>query len=150
MTIVLNLLACALLGMMPGMMAAQERTAEEILTIDLSLEVNRELDIEDYHWANRVIIVFSDSPFNPNYIEQLNLLEEDAAVLAERDVIVMIDSDPTVESKIRKEFRPLGFALVAIGKDGRIFLRKPTPWNLREISRAIDKLPIRQQELRSR
>ena len=44
--------------------------------------------------------------------------------------------------------RPRGFGLVVMGKDGRVAQRKPTPWSVREISRAIDKLPLRQQELR--
>jgi hypothetical protein len=40
--------------------------------------------------------------------------------------------------------------LILIGKDGQVYLRKPLPWNVREISRSIDKLPQRQQEVRDR
>ncbi|NCX58295.1 MAG: DUF4174 domain-containing protein, partial [Rhodobacteraceae bacterium] len=40
-----------------------------------------------------------------------------------------------------------GFAFVLIGKDGQVKLRKPSPWNIREIARVIDKMPIRQQEI---
>jgi hypothetical protein len=38
--------------------------------------------------------------------------------------------------------------MVLVGKDGQIKLRKPLPWDVREISRVIDKTPLRQQELR--
>ncbi|MCE8468096.1 DUF4174 domain-containing protein, partial [Rhodovulum sulfidophilum] len=31
-----------------------------------------------------------------------------------------------------------------------IKFRKPMPWNVREISRSIDKIPLRQQEVRDR
>ena len=40
--------------------------------------------------------------------------------------------------------------LVIIGKDGSVKQRKPLPWNVRELSRSIDKMPLRQQEMRDR
>ena len=38
--------------------------------------------------------------------------------------------------------------MVLIGKDGGVKLRKPSPWSTREISRSIDKMPMRQREIR--
>jgi len=38
--------------------------------------------------------------------------------------------------------------LVLVDKDGNIELRKPFPWNVREITRSIDKMSIRQREIR--
>jgi hypothetical protein len=40
--------------------------------------------------------------------------------------------------------------LVIIGKDGEVELRKPAPWDVREITRSIDKMPLRQQEVQDR
>ena len=40
--------------------------------------------------------------------------------------------------------------LALIDKDGGVKLRKPFPWDVREITRSIDKMPLRQQELRDR
>jgi hypothetical protein len=40
--------------------------------------------------------------------------------------------------------------LALIGKDGEIKLRKPAPWDVREITRSIDKMPLRAQEMRDR
>jgi hypothetical protein len=37
---------------------------------------------------------------------------------------------------------------VLVGKDGGNKLRKPFPWDVREISRSIDKMPMRQREIR--
>lgn len=51
---------------------------------------------------------------------------------------------------MRQRLRPRGFMLVLIGKDGGVKLRKPVPWDVREISRSIDKFPLRQQEIRDR
>ena len=59
----------------------------------------------------------------------------------------MIDTDPNFSSSLRKKLRPHGFAFILIGKDGQVKLRKPSPWNIREIARVIDKMPIRQQEI---
>ena len=38
--------------------------------------------------------------------------------------------------------------LTLVGKDGNIKLRKPFPWSVREISRSIDKMPMRLREIR--
>ena len=62
-------------------------------------------------------------------------------------MVVIIDTAPAAKSPIREALRPRGFMLVLIGKDGQIYLRKPFPWHVREITRSINKMPIRQQEL---
>ena len=49
----------------------------------------------------------------------------------------------------RQELRPRGFALVLLDKDGRVTLRRPAPLSVREITRAIDRSPLRQEELRN-
>lgn len=106
--------------------------------------------IESFLWLNRPIVVFADSPADPRFVEQMTLLEADVAALAERDVVVLTDTDPRAESPLRTELRPRGFMMVVIGKDGGVKLRKPFPWDVREISRVIDKMPMRQQEIRDR
>ena len=77
----------------------------------------------------------------------MEFLSEDIRALQERDIIVLIDTDPNFSSSLRKKLRPHGFAFILIGKDGQVKLRKPSPWNIREIARVIDKMPIRQQEI---
>ena len=74
--------------------------------------------------------------------------EADLDELLIRDVVVITDTDPAAKSAIRKELRPRGFALVLLGKDGQVKLRKPSPWDVREITHAIDKWPIRLKEIR--
>ena len=65
-----------------------------------------------------------------------------------RDVVVLTDTNPDARQPLRLRMRPRGFMLVLVGKDGGIKLRKPFPWSVREISRSIDKMPIRQREIR--
>ncbi len=107
-------------------------------------------DLSEFLWKNRPIVVFSDSPNDPNYIRQLELLHQRTEDLEEREVVVLTDTDPSASGPLRKQLRPRGFMLVIIGKDGEVKLRKPFPWSVREISRAIDKMPLRQQEVLNR
>ena len=104
--------------------------------------------IGDLKWVKRVVAVFADSPNDPNFRRQMDALAADPEALAFRDVVVLTDTDPEAKSDLRQTFRPRGFMMVLVGKDGQIKLRKPLPWDVREISRAIDKTPLRQQELR--
>jgi hypothetical protein len=79
----------------------------------------------------------------------MRLIAADMGSLALRDVIVITDTDPAARSALRRELRPRGFNLVLIDKDGRVNLRKAEPWDVREISRQIDKMPLRQEEIRA-
>ena len=63
----------------------------------------------------------------------------DPTALSSRDVRVFIDDKPEPNSKLRKRFRPKGFLIILIGKDGQIKLRKNSPWSARELTRIIDK-----------
>lgn len=108
------------------------------------------ISLDALHWKARPVVVFADSPADPAFGEQLRLLEERWPELAERDVVVITDTDPATPSVIRDKLRPRGFMLVLIDKSGQVVLRKPFPWDVRELGRAIDRLPQRQEELRNR
>ena len=108
----------------------------------------REVTLAEFQWRNRLIVVFADSDLDPSFQKQLDLLQSREIAMLERDVVVLTDTDPATPSDIRLELRPRGFGFVFIDKDGVIKLRKPTPWDAREISRSIDKTPLRQQEIR--
>ena len=103
--------------------------------------------LAEYKWIARPLVVFADSEFNPRFVQQIELLAEDPAVLEDRDVVVLTDTDPEANGPLRQTLRPNDFMLVLIDKEGNIVFRKPRPWTPREISRAIDKLPIRRDEL---
>ena len=109
-----------------------------------------EVDLDELRWIARPIIVFGESQFEPQFRRQLDLLISEADELSTRDVILITDTDPDKRSDLRTRFRPRAFMLAIVGKDGQIKLRKPAPWDVREISRSIDKMPLRQQEIRDR
>lgn len=107
-------------------------------------------DLNDFVWTNRPLVVFADSPNDPRFVQQMAFIREGLDELAERDVVVLTDTDPAADSALRERLHPRGFMLVLIGKDGTIYLRKPLPRDVREISRVIDKMPMRQQEIEDR
>ncbi len=109
-----------------------------------------EEDLDQFIWINRPIVVFADSPADPKYVEQVALLRARAAELLERDVVVLLDTDPDGKSELRRKLRPRGYMMAVIDKDGDVMQRKPFPWDVREITRSIDKTPTRQQELRGK
>ena len=98
----------------------------------------------------RLIVVFANSKEDVRLQTQIEYLKIDPAALAEREIVVLTDSDPAMDSLLRQKFRPRGFTLLLIGKDGQVKLRKPFPWDLRALSRAIDKMPMRRQEIKAK
>ena len=122
--------------------AAETPELEPIPAADVSLA--------DFLWLKRPIVVFADSPNDPAFQTQLRYLAEDPGELIKRDVVILTDTDPTTLSEARKTLRPRGFSMVLLDKDGAVKLRKPLPWSVREIIHAIDKFPLRQQEIRDR
>ena len=113
----------------------------------LFLKVDKDTDLSVYQWTHRPLVVFANSTEDVNYKRQIKMLEQDIESLVDRDVIILTDTTLSPATPLRDALRPRGFALLLIGKDGQIKLRKPFPWSVRELSRAIDKMPMRRQEL---
>ena len=103
--------------------------------------------LAEYKWISRPLVIFADSPFDPRFVLQMEMLAEDPELLEDRDVVVLIDTDPNADGPLRGDLRPNDFELLLIDKEGNIVLRKSAPWTARELSRTIDKLPIRKDEL---
>ena len=109
-----------------------------------------EVALSDLKWQKRPVVVFADDAADPAFVEQMRFLADRWPELAERDVVVITDTDPATPSDARTRLRPRGFMLVLIDKDGTVAQRKPFPWDVREISRAIDKTTTRREELRAK
>lgn len=128
-------------------LAAVAQEANQSPADDLIVSAD-EVALDEFRWVKRPLVVFADTPNDPRFNEQMEYLRDGMSALRARDVIVITDTDPAALTSVRQTLRPRGFALVLVGKDGSIQLRKPTPWSIRELTRSIDKLPARLQELR--
>lgn len=134
-----------LLSLTGPAVSAQETDMTDAIFLD-----GKTAELSQFKWTHRPLAVFADSPADPAFIRQMDLLNADLPALLDRDVVVLVDTDPDAKSDIRRTLRPRGFGIVLIGKDGGIKLRKPVPWTARELSHTIDKMPMRQQELSER
>lgn len=119
------------------------------------------MNLKQYQWKNRLLLVFASSPEDEEYQEQLEHLNNDHE-LAERDLIMfhLFESDSGFAgemrlseenvAQLREKFsiQPQAFTLVLLGKDGTEKQR----WNRAVESDAlfglIDDMPMRQQEMR--
>ena len=106
-----------------------------------------EVNLSDFQWIARPVVIFGDSPNDPNFRRQMELLAQRPDDLVDRDVVLITDTEADDLSDIRRQLRPRAFMLAILGKDGQVKLRKPLPWDVRELSRSIDKMPLRQQEI---
>jgi hypothetical protein len=106
--------------------------------------------LAEFLWIKRPVLVFADSPNDPNFRRQIELFEADRGQLDEYDVVVIADTNPAARSFLRQRFRPRGFGLVILDKDGEVKIRKPLPWDVREITHAIAKFPLTRQEMLER
>lgn len=118
--------------------------AEDSLFQPLSPKVS---DLTQYRWHNRPLVIFAPSKTDPAYITQMSMLEKQQAELAERDIIVLIDTSPTANGTLRKQLNPKGFEVVLVGKDGGMKLRETTPLDTEVLLSTIDKMPMRQARL---
>ena len=116
----------------------------------LPVQDARGVTMAEFMWLKRPVVVFADSPNDPAFVKQMEYLAEQPEALAERDVVVIVDTDPAGKSFFRQRLRPRGFSLVLLDKDGGVAIRKPRPWDVREITRAIDKFPLARQEMLQR
>ena len=66
-------------------------------------------------------MVFADTPADPRFTKQIELLEAREAALADRDVVIITDTSPGDLSSWRKKLRPRGFMLAIVGKDAAMY-----------------------------
>jgi len=146
---ILTNIALALLIALP--VAAEENSVLERWEEDRTQVFDgAEIVLDELTWLARPLVVFADSPNDPRFRQQMDLLLGGVDQLAERDVILITDTDRTAMTDLRTDLRPRGFMMALVGKDGRVALRKPSPWSVRELSRSIDKMPLREQEIEDR
>ena len=138
-----------------GATVAMSQDAAEAMTDDVVAEetdLMRPRDattvtLDEFLWVARPIVVFADTPADPRFIEQMELLAERPGPLLERDVVILFDTDPSARSAVRTQLRPRGFGIVVMAKDGSVGLRRPSPRDVREIIHAIDNFSLRQEEM---
>jgi len=123
-----------------------------------------EMDLEQFRWKNRLLIVFAP---DCNYPLLENLRQDLSASKGEvddRDLVVLeiladrpskIGSSPLspcAAESLRKRFgvSPKSFCLILVGKDGGVKLKRNDAVKLEEIFKLIDSMPMRRDEMRQK
>ncbi len=100
-----------------------------------------------YKWEARPVIIFADSEKDPRFQKQIANLSARSDDMTERDVVILMDTDPSADSALRKLFRPRNFQIILVGKDGQTKLRRPHPISAEDLNRQIDRMPMRRREM---
>ena len=118
--------------------------------------------LKAYFWKYRPLILFAQSPDNPSYRAILDSLSANQDKIAERHIVIietfengLVRIDGSLYKHLNAEslgrrFSPQKGQLtsILIGKDGGLKLRQEGSLHLGEIFSVIDRMPIRQQEMR--
>ncbi len=119
-------------------------------------------DLRQYQWKNRLLLLFSPSPEVPAYQVLSQKLDRNPSGVRERDLLVfhVLEQGPRVPGnqeigtaeaeELRQRFGITRgtFAVVLIGKDGTVKLKREGPTALTDIFALIDTMPMRQREMR--
>ncbi len=108
-------------------------------------------DLDALHWHNRVVIVFGSEKNKQMLQQQSAQLAGHSQGCEERDIkvfTVMIDSPGARDLQEKLHVSRQAFAVVLIGKDGSVKLRKTEPVTADELFQTIDQMPMRRQEMK--
>jgi len=123
------------------------------------------MDLNVYRWKNRLLMVFSSSPDDPNYQSLIGEIQEQRKGLRDRELLVFEILEKgesrfgdTVLKKeaidfLRQKFSAGqgSFLVILIGKDGGEKMRRQNQKvSLTEIFAVIDGMPMRQREMKER
>lgn len=134
--------------------------------IDLGLgrdDMVREIELAEYKWKNRLLLVFAPDSESRFVQQQKEMLAGEAAGMRDRDLMTfyLFDGEPgrlsgrPVAPEVTGELRdqlnvPSGFSVVLVGKDGTVKMRSGDPVPADDIFSKIDAMPMRRAELRER
>lgn len=138
---------------LPGPLAAQQGSQSVIGGKAMPAVVatpEEQPSLDELLWQARPLVVFADSANDPRFRQQIAELEEGAAGLEDRRVVILTDTDPAARGPLRQKLRPRDFGIVLIDTDGTVVQRRPSVTTAREIMNLIDRLPSRRQETGSR
>ena len=116
-----------------------------------------------YQDQKRLLLIFAPSSTQADYEQQHTLLRGHEAACEERDLLVFhlfadgisyagevqVDAQSTADLRRHFDIARRAFHLVLIGKDGGVKWQAAQPTPLAQIFEIIDRMPMRQQEMRA-
>jgi hypothetical protein len=114
--------------------------------------------LRDYRWTKRVLAVFAPpagAPAESTYRAQRDEFARYAAALGERDLVVLDHPAGAAPGRVRALRQQLGvpgegFAVVLVGKDGTVKLRRRALLTAERVLATVDGMPMGAAEARAR
>ena len=101
-----------------------------------------------FRWEMRPVLLFAPSVRDDRFRAAMAELRAARADLRDRDIVVLLDTDPERQTALRETLDPAGFLMVLVGKDGGIKLRSDRVIPVETLNATIDAMPMRQREMR--
>lgn len=128
----------------------------------LSCSTGEEISLTQFQWENRLLIIFAKNRDHETYKSQMKSFSAVEEQLKERDVVIIsifAEGCSTINgnkitgssaSKIAERFEgsTQTNSIFLIGKDGGVKLRKPGFLEPEDLFQVIDRMPMRQREMR--
>lgn len=128
----------------------------------LSSARSSEMDFEQFKGKTRLLLVFAPQSGDPLFAALQREISTRKNEVEDRGLVIFeilelgasrmngAELDPPTAASLRKRFdvSPKAFALILVGKDGGVKLRRNDFNGLEEIFRLIDSMPMRQNEMR--
>jgi hypothetical protein len=122
------------------------------------------IDLTQYLWKNRLILIFSPSEADSTYQDVKNQSEKLTDELVDRDLVLFhlfergksyigdspLDDGVADSLRQRYKIKPGELTLILIGKDGGEKLRQQRSFDFQIIFDRIDAMPMRQLEMKQR
>lgn len=132
----------------------------------------QDINVDDFKWKHRPLLIFASSDDVREYQDQIVGVNTHLPQLRDRDmVVIQIASAETgtfrgrlqrhddgralsavAVCRLRKEYNiaPHEFAVILVGKDGTVKVRRGEPQPMSALFELIDSMPMRQREMRDR
>lgn len=120
--------------------------------------------MEKYKWKNRPVLIFAPSQEDSAYQALKEEISKREAEIIDRDIVVLhlfedgngwaanakLDSSMVRELLDKYDVKNSGLTVILIGKDGGEKMRQRGNFDLEEIFKRIDAMPMRRSEMRNR
>ena len=121
-----------------------------------------DLNLSEYRWENRVILLFARDSADEHYHRQAELLKSVTAGVADRDLMVVsvfTEGESHLDGKritnrsadrLRNRYWDESdtFTFILLGKDGGVKIRAGEIVEIEQLFGRIDSMPMRQREMR--
>lgn len=122
----------------------------------------KSVTLDQFQWKNRVLLIFAEDSDSDVYKAQIDSLHSHREGLIDRDLVIFsifdqecstldgnVIDDKSAE-KIQNDYsdQKETYSVFLIGKDGGVKLHKNQLLNVDELFNTIDRMPMRQREMR--